>query len=94
MVSNHESVERYNPALNPGKAPYYRKKAEMMYSATGKFILYSDHARTEAENKRLTAFCDEFVWGEENPQKYQSEMTRLTTENKRMEVALTTISEM
>ena len=38
----------------------------------------------EAENKRLTTFCDEFVWCEEHPGEYQSEMTRLTAENTRL----------
>lgn len=33
-----------------------------------------------AERDRLQAFCDEFVWGEDNPNEYQSKMSKLEAE--------------
>jgi hypothetical protein len=44
-----------------------------------------ENERLERENERLQKLGKEFIWGEENPHEYESEMTKLRAENERLE---------
>ena len=44
--------------------------------------------KLSVEVERLRALGQEFIWGEDNPHEYESEMTKLKAENERLREAL------
>ena len=51
-------------------------------------LLTIELTKVEIERDRLKAFCDEFVWGEDNPDEYRTQHEELTEAKAMVEVAI------